>query len=67
MALQLLAPELAQFQQTGEPPGRQGNRHPRLAPQGVYPTAGEDRWLALSVTSDEAWLGLRAAMGQPRA
>jgi hypothetical protein len=26
-----------------------GNRHPTRAPQGAYPCAGEDRWVAISV------------------
>jgi crotonobetainyl-CoA:carnitine CoA-transferase CaiB-like acyl-CoA transferase len=32
-----------------------GNRHPVYAPQGSYPAAGEDRWVALSVQSDAEW------------
>lgn len=39
-------------------PGRRGARDPRHAPQGVYPCAGEDRWIALSVTTDGAWRSL---------
>ncbi|MGI8553084.1 MAG: CaiB/BaiF CoA transferase family protein [Dehalococcoidia bacterium] len=42
--------------------GREGNRDPRRAPQGVYPCAGEDRWLALSVASDEQFSSLARAM-----
>ena len=32
-----------------------GNRHDRYSPHGVYQTAGDDRWIALAVTSDDAW------------
>jgi crotonobetainyl-CoA:carnitine CoA-transferase CaiB-like acyl-CoA transferase len=32
-----------------------GNRDPLVAPQGGYPAAGEDRWLALSISDDAAW------------
>lgn len=42
-----------------------GNRHPAHAPQGVYPTAGDDNWIALSVTNDAEWQGLGRALGQP--
>ena len=39
-----------------------GNRHPRWAPQGCYPAAGDDRWVALSVQSDTDWNTLCALM-----
>jgi crotonobetainyl-CoA:carnitine CoA-transferase CaiB-like acyl-CoA transferase len=44
---------------------RDGNRSPHVAPQGLYPCAGFDRWLAVSVETDEQWRGLRAALGDP--
>ncbi len=34
---------------TGMCPPRRGNRTPEAAPQGVYPCAGDDQWLAISV------------------
>lgn len=43
-----------------------GNRDPRFAPQGVYPCAGGERWVAISVGSDEAWASLRTLLGEPR-
>ena len=42
---------------------RQGNRDERCAPQGVYPCAGDDRWVAISVTSDQDWRLLCEAVG----
>ncbi|MEZ4282768.1 MAG: CoA transferase [Myxococcota bacterium] len=42
-----------------------GNDHPQMAPHGVYPCAGEDRWLALSVWDDSQWRALRDAIGRP--
>ncbi len=39
----------------GGPPPRRGNRQPGTAPQGTYRSAGDDRWLAISITSDEEW------------
>jgi benzylsuccinate CoA-transferase BbsF subunit len=41
-----------------------GNRDPLLAPQGCYPAAGEDRWLALSVQDDAAWPPLAEIIGR---
>ena len=44
-----------------------GNRstHPAAAPHGVYRCAGEDRWIAIAVFSDEEWARFRAAIGDP--
>lgn len=47
----------------GGAPGRMGNAHLRMAPHGVYPARGEDRWLALGVDGDEQWAALSAMMG----
>ncbi len=52
-------------QLTGRNPVPAGNRHPCFAPQGLYRTAGEDRWLALSVTDDTAWAALCREAGLP--
>jgi crotonobetainyl-CoA:carnitine CoA-transferase CaiB-like acyl-CoA transferase len=43
---------------------RNGNRHRGLV-QGVYPTAVDDDWVALSVRDDSDWEQLAAAMGRP--
>lgn len=51
---------------TGEVTPRLGNRDRVWAPQGVYPCAGQDRWIAISVTSDECWEHLKKAMGSPQ-
>ncbi len=42
-----------------------GNRHPSMAPHGVYRCYGEDRWVTLSVSSEEEWQGLCRALGNP--
>ena len=44
-------------------PVRNGNRVPWAAPSGVYPCAGDDRWVAVTVESDEAWAALRPRLG----
>lgn len=43
-----------------------GNRLPGAAPCGCYPCQGEDRWINITVSSDEEWEGLCRAMGKPR-
>ncbi|MFP5305919.1 MAG: CaiB/BaiF CoA transferase family protein [Gammaproteobacteria bacterium] len=44
-----------------------GNRleHPNAAPHGVYPCAGEDRWIAIAVFDQREWLALVSVMGDP--
>ncbi|MEW9856230.1 CaiB/BaiF CoA transferase family protein [Novosphingobium sp. M1R2S20] len=48
----------------GGVPARQGNAHARMAPHGVYPAKGEDRWLAFAITSDAEWRALTGLMGR---
>jgi len=50
---------------TGRPHDRHGNRHPHRAPQGVYPCAGDNRWIAISVEDDDQWTRLVELMGSP--
>jgi crotonobetainyl-CoA:carnitine CoA-transferase CaiB-like acyl-CoA transferase len=47
-----------------DPPPR-GNARDDAVPHGVYPAAGEDRWLALSVLDDAAWQRFRDALQWP--
>lgn len=46
-------------------PEPRGNRHPCHAPHNAYPCRGEDKWVAIAVTSDEQWLALGEAMAHP--
>lgn len=45
-------------------PTHWGNRSPRWAPQGAYKCRGEDRWVVVSVTSDEEWRAAAALLGR---
>ena len=49
----------------GRVQGRMGNRHPHMAPHGVYRCAGNNNWVAIAVANDEEWRALCNAMGQP--
>jgi crotonobetainyl-CoA:carnitine CoA-transferase CaiB-like acyl-CoA transferase len=42
-----------------------GNDHPDMAPHGVYPCEGEDRWIAISVYDDAQWTALKDVMQNP--
>jgi crotonobetainyl-CoA:carnitine CoA-transferase CaiB-like acyl-CoA transferase len=54
-----------------EPVGNR-SRWPSVAPHGIYPCYGEDRWIAIAVERDEEWprlcevLGARELAGEPR-
>ena len=48
----------------GAAPTRWGNAHPGMSPHGVYPAAGEDRWLTLAVRTDSEWRALCTAMNR---
>jgi crotonobetainyl-CoA:carnitine CoA-transferase CaiB-like acyl-CoA transferase len=40
-----------------------GNAHPAAAPHGVYPSAGDDQWIAIAVMDDDSWLRLCETAG----
>ena len=51
--------------QGGAVPRRRGNEDPGVFHQGVYPTIGEDRWVAISIRDGAQWARLRALAGLP--
>ncbi|MBX3628278.1 MAG: CoA transferase [Rhizobacter sp.] len=61
----LLGPTLLDLTVNGRVQTRQGNRHAILAPHGVYPCQGDDRWIAIAVADDAGWLQLCNALAQP--
>jgi crotonobetainyl-CoA:carnitine CoA-transferase CaiB-like acyl-CoA transferase len=42
-----------------------GNRRDRGVPWGLFPCAGEDRWVAITVRDDADWAALVEVMGSP--
>src|SRR5262249_31362601 len=42
-----------------------GNHGATAAPQGVYPCAGHDQWIAIAVETDAEWRSLADAAGDP--
>jgi benzylsuccinate CoA-transferase BbsF subunit len=65
--MQMVGPAFMDYVLNGRVAGPIGNRHPlaAAAPHGVFPCAGEDRWISIAVAGDEEWQGLVAAMGDP--
>ncbi|MEM8767638.1 MAG: CoA transferase [Pseudomonadota bacterium] len=68
-ALQFLAPACHAVLAGEAAPGANGNRDLNMAPHGVYPCLGDDRWIALAVRDEADWEALcdLAAMDDVRA
>jgi crotonobetainyl-CoA:carnitine CoA-transferase CaiB-like acyl-CoA transferase len=56
----VLGEAIVEWQASGRVPGPVGNRSRWAAPHGIYPSAGDDRWVAVSVASEEEWRSLAA-------
>jgi crotonobetainyl-CoA:carnitine CoA-transferase CaiB-like acyl-CoA transferase len=65
VGVHLAAPAVLDFQLNGVVRSRIGNRHETMAPHGLYPTRGEDRWIAIAVRNDAEFAALCAEMGRP--
>jgi crotonobetainyl-CoA:carnitine CoA-transferase CaiB-like acyl-CoA transferase len=71
VGINLLGPLLLEVAANGRstrgPDFPTGNQleHPNAAPHGVYPCAGEDRWIAIAVFGDDEWRALLDVMGNP--
>ena len=61
--INLLGEKYVEAQLTGQPPAVVANRNASLAPQGIYPCAGEDEWIVISCPNDQAWETLAEITG----
>ena len=67
----LCGPEVLDSTVNGRPLRRPGapdsnrSRSPAMAPHGVYPAAGDDRWVAIACRDDRDWAALAAVIGEP--
>lgn len=61
----LLGPAVLDYTVNGVNAMPIGNRAEYAAPQGVYPCAGTDRWIAISVVTDEQWAAVTDELGAP--
>ena len=59
-----IAYDVLDYEFNGRERGQRGNDHPAFAPYGVFPSAGEDRWIAIACTSDAAFAALRGPPGR---
>ncbi len=58
-----LSQALIEYQMTGAEPTPLGNRDVFAAPNGVYPCADEDRWLAVEIRDNGQWRALCEIIG----
>ena len=65
--MQMVGPAFMDYAINGRVARPLGNRHPldAGAPHGVFPCAGDDRWISIAVETDEEWVGLVRAMEAP--
>jgi crotonobetainyl-CoA:carnitine CoA-transferase CaiB-like acyl-CoA transferase len=63
-ALHFLTPALLDYAVNGHMEQGVGNDDPNHAPHGVYPTVGEDRWVAIVCRTERDWSALCAAMNR---
>jgi benzylsuccinate CoA-transferase BbsF subunit len=63
--LHMLAPAFIRYSANNVLPGRTGNRSFSEAPHGVYRCLGNDRWCAITVTSEDSWQAFCRAIGTP--
>jgi crotonobetainyl-CoA:carnitine CoA-transferase CaiB-like acyl-CoA transferase len=65
-ALQFLTVPILDTVTSGRKYNPVGNEDSEHAPHGVYPAAGEDRWVAIACRTEDQWSALCAAIDQPR-
>jgi len=63
-ALAIAAEPILEWSAYGNLVGREGNRSVHAAPQGLYPCAGADSWLAVSIETDDQWRALAGVIGR---
>ncbi len=64
-SLHLLGPAFLDYEVNGRVTARRGNSSPDVAPHGVYPCRGQDRWVAIVAATDEQFLALCEVIGRP--
>jgi len=64
-ALNISAELIVEWTAYGNALSREGSRSPWAAPQGIYATDTPERWLVLSVVTDEQWVAMVDALGRP--
>jgi crotonobetainyl-CoA:carnitine CoA-transferase CaiB-like acyl-CoA transferase len=61
----MLPEAFMEFLMNGRDPGPIGNRDECTAPHGVFPVAGDDRWIAIAIATDTEFAALCEALDAP--
>jgi len=61
----MLGEPILEYQMTGQVARPQGNYDPEFAPHNNYPCAGDDKWVAIAVRTEEEWRAFCRALGDP--
>ena len=64
-ASHFLTPVLLDFSVNGHAATRNGNIDATMVPHGVYPSPGDDTWIAIACPGDAEWAALADAIGRP--
>ena len=64
-AVHFLTPALLDYTVNARVAGRRGNDDPVMAPHGVFPCAGHDRWVAIACRDDADWRTLASIVSRP--
>ena len=64
-AIPLIGEAFMDYVMNGRVRERHGNGDPTVAPNGCFPCAGDDRWVVVSVHTDDEWAALAGVIDQP--
>jgi benzylsuccinate CoA-transferase BbsF subunit len=63
--IQFISPLILDFMVNGRVAERRGNRSPQAVPHGVFPCLGIERWIAISVETNDEWSAFCNVLGNP--
>ena len=64
MILSIAAEAILEYTMNGKTQSPRGNDHPMMAPHGMYPAKGIDKWISISVETEHEWHDLCKLMGK---
>ena len=64
-AVHFLTPALLDYVVNGTVQAAAGNADPVMAPHGIYPSAGDDQWVAIACRHDDDWRSLAGVLERP--
>jgi benzylsuccinate CoA-transferase BbsF subunit len=65
MVTTMMPEAMMDFLMNGRDQAAIGNRDESMAPHGVFPTAGDDKWIAIAIATDDEFAKLCEALGVP--